>query len=185
VEGHAHRKDQILNLSELTEAFEPIVGQSVTLRVLRPEDQDIEHTFVSGLSPDTRHNRLLGGAVRITPEYIKRLTTVDFSRDMALAATTMLEEREQLIGVGRYVQIAGDACEFALVVADSWQGRGIGRRLLSKLIDVARARGLKEIYGDVLSTNRPILELTSRLGFVRGRHPDDPTLTRVTRALTA
>ena len=183
MERHAHRKDQILNLSDLTEAFEPIVGQSVTLRVLQPEDQDIEHAFVSGLSPDTRHNRLLGGAVRITPEYIKRLTTVDFSRDMALAATTMLDGRETLIGVSRYVLVAQDDCEFAIVIADAWQGRGIGRRLMEKLMDVGRRRGVKNMYGDVLSTNRPMLEMTARLGFARGRHPDDPTLTRVTRAL--
>ena len=172
-----------MSLSDLTEAFEPIVGQSVTLRVLRPEDQDIEHAFVSGLSPDTRHNRLLGGAVRITPEYIKRLTTVDFSRDMALAATTMLDDRETLIGVSRYVLVTPESCEFAIVIADTWQGRGIGRRLMEKLMVVARKRGVNEMYGDVLSTNRPMLEMTARLGFVRGRHPDDPTLTRVTREL--
>lgn len=183
--GNAHREDQVLNLSELTESFQPIVGQSVTLRALQPEDQDIEHAFVSGLSPDTRHNRLLGGAVRITPEYIERLTKVDFSRDMALAATTMLDQKETLIGVSRYVLVTPESCEFAIVIADAWQGRGIGRRLMTKLMDIARMRGVKEMYGDVLSTNRPMLEMTARLGFARGRHPDDPTLTRVTRALAA
>jgi acetyltransferase len=183
VERHAHRKDQVLNPSDLTESFEPIHGQSVTLRPLRRDDQEIEHAFVSGLSPDTRHNRLLGGAVRITPEYIERLTTVDFSRDMALAAITMLEGRETLIGVSRYVLVTPDSCEFAIVIADAWQGRGIGRRLMEKLIAVARGRGLKRIYGDVLATNRGMLELTARLGFERGRHPDDATLTRVSLRL--
>jgi acetyltransferase len=165
---------------ELTESFEPIVGQSVTLRTLRREDHDIELAFVSGLSPESRHNRLLGGAVRITREYIEKLITVDYARDMALAATTMLEGRETLIGVARYVLDAdGRACEFALVIADAWQGRGIGRRMLARLIEVARGRGLQRIYGDVLSTNRPMLELTGRLGFTRDRHPDDATITRV------
>lgn len=172
-----------MKLSDLTESFQPILGQAVTLRALDRQDHDIEHAFVSGLSPDTRHNRLLGGAVRITPEYIERLTSVDFSKDMALAATTMLDGRETLIGVSRYVLVGADTCEFAIVIADTWQGRGIGRRLMEKLMDVARARGLTRMYGDVLSTNRPMLEMTARLGFVRGRHPDDPTLTRVTREL--
>jgi acetyltransferase len=179
VEGHPHRKNQVLSLSELAESFEPIVGQSVTLRPLRRDDQDIEHAFVSGLSPETRHNRLLGGAIRITREYIERLTNVDLDRDMALAAITMLEGRETLIGVSRYVLVAPEACEFAVVIADAWQGRGIGRRLMEKLIGIARKRGLKRIYGDVLSANRPMLEMTARLGFERGRHPDDATLTRV------
>jgi acetyltransferase len=149
----------------------------VTLRPLRPEDRDIEHAFVSGLSPETRHNRLLGGAIAITREYIERLVSVDYSRDMALAATAMLDG-ETLIGVARYVRDRdGEAAEFALVVADAWHGRGIGARLLAKLIDVARRRGLKRLYGDILATNRPMLELARKLGFKLGRH-DDATLTR-------
>ncbi|MGH8674654.1 MAG: GNAT family N-acetyltransferase [Burkholderiales bacterium] len=184
MEGHPHGKDQVLVPADLTESFEPIVGQSVTLRPLRRDDHDIEHAFVSGLSPDTRHNRLLGGAIRITGEYIERLTTVDFSRDMALAAALMLEDREVLIGVARYVSdVDGRGCEFALVVADAWQGRGIGRRLLEKLIAVARSRGLARIHGDVLSTNQPMLEFCRRLGFALGRDPGDPTVTRATLAL--
>jgi acetyltransferase len=151
----------------------------VTLRPLRPEDREIEHAFVSGLSPETRHNRLLGGAVAITREYIERLVNVDYSRDMALAATAMLDG-EALIGVARYVRDKNnEAAEFAIVVADPWQGRGIGNRLLAKLIDVARRRGLKRLYGEVLATNRPMLELVRKLGFKLERH-EDPTLTRAT-----
>jgi acetyltransferase len=154
-----------------------VLGTSVTLRPLRPEDRDIEHAFVSGLSPETRHNRLLGGTIAVTPEYIERLVNVDYSRDMALAATTMLDG-ETLIGVARYVLDKNNqSAEFAIVVADAWQGRGIGRRLLAKLIDIARRRGLKRLYGDILGTNRPMLEFVRKLGFTLERH-DDPTLTR-------
>ena len=180
MEGHPDRQDQVLIPDDLTESFQPIVGQPVTLRPLRREDVDIEAAFLSGLSPESRHNRLLGGMIKITREYLERLTTVDFSRDMALAAALMLEDREVLIGVARYVLEAGGAsCEFALVIADTWQGRGIGRRMMDKLIAVARSRGLKEIYGDVLSTNRPMLEFCRKLGFTLGRNPGDATVTRV------
>lgn len=158
-----------------------MTGASVTLRPLHPEDRDIEHAFVSGLSADTRHNRLLGGARAITREYIESLVTVDYSRDMAIAATTMLDG-ETLIGVARYVR-ENDAGEFAIVVADAWQARGIGKRLLAKLIDVARQRGLNRLYGDILGTNRPMLELVRKLGFELGRHQDDATLTRATITL--
>ena len=153
----------------------------MVLRPLRREDVDIEAAFLTGLSPESRHNRLLGGMIRITREYVERLTTVDYSRDMALAAALMLGDREVLIGVARYVlEAGGRACEFALVVADAWQGRGIGRRMMEKLIAVARNRGLERIYGDVLSTNRPMLEFCRKLGFTLHRHHDDPTVTRAT-----
>ena len=184
MEGHPDRQDQVLTPDELTESFEPIVGQSVVLRPLRREDVDIEGSFLRGLSPESRHNRLLGGMIRITPEYLERLTTVDFSRDMALAAALILDGREILIGVARYVREAdARGCEFALVIADDWQGRGIGRRMLEKLIAVARSRGLEHIYGDVLSTNQHMLGLCRKLGFAMARVPGDPTVTRATLAL--
>ena len=181
MERHPDGQDQVLIPEDLTESFEPIVGQPVTLRPLRIEDHDIEHAFVSGLSPETRHNRLLGGMVRITREYIERLTTVDFSRDMALAAALMLDGNEILIGVARYVLDAdGRGCEFALVIADAWQGRGIGRRMLEKLVAVARGRGLARIHGDVLSTNQGMLAVCRKLGFVASRVHGDATITRMT-----
>jgi acetyltransferase len=162
---------------DASEAFEPVTGISVTLRPLRPEDRDIEHAFVSGLSPETRHNRLLGGARAITREYIESLVSVDYSRDMAIAATAMLDA-ETLIGVARYVlSNDNESAEFAIVVSDSWQGRGIGKRLLAKLLEVARRRGVKRLYGDILGINRPMLELVRKLGFKLERH-EDPTLTR-------
>jgi acetyltransferase len=162
---------------DLTESFEPVTGTSVMLRPLRPDDREIESAFVQGLSAETRHNRLLGGAIAITREYIEALVNVDYSRDMAIAATAMLDT-EKLIGVARYVlDKDNESAEFAIVVADSWQGRGIGKRLLGKLVDVARGRGVKRLYGDVLGTNRPMLELVRKVGFKLGRH-EDPTLTR-------
>ena len=184
MERHPVRQDQVLTREELTESFEPIVGQSVALRTLRREDVDIEAAFLTGLSAESRHNRLLGGMIRITREYVEKLTTVDYSRDMALAAVLMIEDREVLIGVARYVlEPEGRACEFALVIADAWQGRGIGRRMMAKLIAVAHARGLQRIYGDVLAMNRPMLAFCNRLGFTLSRHPGDPTVTRATLQL--
>ena len=96
---------------------------------------------------------------------------------MALAATAMLGG-ETLLGVARYVRDRdSDNAEFAIVIADAWQGRGIGHRLLAKLIEAARRRGVKLLYGEILATNRPMLELARKLGFDLGRH-DDPTITR-------
>jgi len=184
VEGNPHRENKVLVPDDLTESFQPVIGQSVILRPLRREDADIEAAFLTGLSSESRHNRLLGGMIKITREYVEKLTTVDFSRDMALAAAVMLEDREVLIGVARYVlEPAGRACEFALVIADAWQGRGIGRRMMEKLIAVARGRGLEQIYGDVLSTNYKMLDFCNHLGFALGRHHDDLTVTRATLAL--
>ena len=161
-----------------------MVGSPITLRPLRPEDYEIEHAFVSALSRETRQNRLLGGARAITREYIEELTRVDYRTDMALAATHMAGGKETLIGVARYVrEKKGNAAEFAIVVADAWHGRGIGRRLMEKLIDVARGRGVGQLYGEILALNQPMHGLMKRLGFHLARNPDDATVTRATLAL--
>ena len=149
----------------------------MTLRPLRPDDRDLELAFVSALSAETRSNRLLGGTKAITREYIESLVSVDFSRDMALAATAMLGG-ETLLGVARYVRDKeGNAAEFAIVIADAWHGRGIGSRLLAKLIEAARRHGVTRLYGEILAMNRPMLALATKLGFKLSRH-EDPTLTR-------
>ena len=91
---------------------------------------------------------------------------------------------DALLGVARYVRDKdGNAAEFAIVVADAWQGRGIGYRLLSKLIEAAGRHGVERLYGDILAMNRPMLALVTKLGFKLARH-EDPTLTRAAIALT-
>ena len=184
MEGHHRRQDRALIPEDLDESFQPVIGAPVTIRPLRPDDLGIEHEFVSGLSDQTRYNRLLGGAIKITDEYIRRLTDLDWSREVALAAITMLGDTETIIGVARYViDDTREACEFAIVLADAWQGRGVGRRMLEKLVATARRRGLKRMYGEVLSTNRAMLGMARKLGFAIERHPGDPALARATLQL--
>jgi acetyltransferase len=156
------------------------VGHSITVRPIRPEDIDLETDFARKLSKETRYNRFLGGGVRLTPEMLEKFTRIDFSRDMALIATTTIEGAETAIGVTRYARLADDVtCEFAITVADAWQGRGIGRQLLAMLVDAARGHGMRRIIGDVLATNTPILRLAHSQGFRIERHPEGAELRRV------
>src|SRR5690606_39221172 len=86
-------------------------------------------------------------------------------------------ERPEQVGVARYVlDAAGRDCEFAVVVADSWQGRGVATRLLRNLISAARERGLGQMHGVVLRENANMLALARDLGFERRSHPDDSQL---------
>lgn len=157
------------------------LSHSVTVRPIRPEDIDLETEFAHKLSTETRYNRFLGGGVRLTPEMLEKFTRIDFSRDMALIASTTVEGIETAIGVARYARLADDvSCEFAVTVADAWQGHGIGKRLLAMLIDSARERGIKRIIGEVLATNTPMLKLASSLGFRVEFHPEGGGLRRVT-----
>jgi acetyltransferase len=168
---------------ELAESWQVIHGYSISIRPLRRTDCDIESAFVHGLSRETRYNRLLGGAINISRAYIEQLITIDYSRDMALAAVVMADDTEVLIGVARYVMEGGTPdcpgpCEFAIVLADAWQGRGIGKNMMLKLIDVARSRRIPRLFGEILATNHGMLMMMRSLGFRIERHPEDATVVR-------
>jgi len=156
------------------------LSHSVIVRPIRPEDIELETEFARGLSGETLYNRFLGAGVKLTPELLERFTRIDFSRDMALIASATIEGRETAIGVARYARLAdGVSCEFALTISDTWQRRGVGRKLLGMLIESARSHGVRRLIGEVLSTNTPMLRLARSMGFRAERHPEGVELRRV------
>ena len=95
-----------------------------------------------------------------------RLCHVYYDREMALAAVRSEGDSVQLLGVSRYyLNPETGSAEFALVVGDAFQRKGLGRHLLQRLIAIARERGIKQLVGVILAENRPMLALTCSLGF--------------------
>jgi acetyltransferase len=116
---------------------------------------------------------------------LSRFTQIDYDRELALIGVIDTPEGEKQIGVARYIEMEdGESCEFAIVVADEWQGKGLARRLFRMLIDTARARpGLLVMNGITLRENTRMLELARASGFVLSTDPDDPSLVVMTLAL--
>lgn len=142
-------------------------GSEVIVRPIRPEDAQIEQTFVRNLSPSAKYLRFMHGVTELTPEMLVRFTQIDYDREMALIAVAAQQGQEVEIAVTRFVTDPnGDGCEFAIAVADDWRGKGLGRRLLSLLIEHARRRGLNYMEGHVLRENHAMLTLAHKLGFV-------------------
>jgi acetyltransferase len=155
--------------ADLTRSWQLPDGSAVTVRAIRPEDAELEAEFVKGLSPDSRHLRFMSGQRELTPEMLARFTQIDYDREIALVVVQQGDGVETEIGVARYVANPdGASCEFAIVLADAWQGRGLGRELLTRLIEIARNRGLKSMIGFVFADNPSMLELCRKLGFAIG-----------------
>jgi acetyltransferase len=171
--------------SGLTQSWPLLHAQSLTLRPLRPDDRELVAQLGQGLSAESRYNRFLGGGVMFTRELLDRLVHVDFSRDLALLAIVSLEGIETPVGVARWARLHRDdrTAEFAIAVADAWQRCGIGRLLLSRLIELGRESSLARLVGDVLATNTGMLRLASRLGFRTESHPESGTLRRIVKDL--
>lgn len=107
-------------------------------------------------------------------------TQVDYVNHLALVVSVADADGagEQLIADGRFVLEDGVA-EFALLVADAWQGKGVGRRLFAMLVRAARAAGAREVFGEVLSMNRRMIALARDAGFHVASVPGDATVCTV------
>lgn len=159
-------------------------GARLTIRPIRPEDAEIEQAFVRGLSAEARYFRFMYAIEELSPEMLVRFTQIDYSREMALIAVIDDSDKEEQIGVARYViNPDGESCEFAIVVGDKHQRRGIGSRLMKGLMESARYHGLKTIEGTVLADNRHMLALMRALGFSVKHAPEDDSLRMVERWL--
>jgi acetyltransferase len=159
-------------------------GSDVIIRPIRPEDAELTQGFVRGLSEETKYFRYMDAVRELSPAMLVRLTQIDYSREMALLAVTEVEGGEVELGVARYaINPDGESCEFALVVNDQWQKQGIGHKLMDVLMDVARAKGLRFMEGEVLKTNRRMLKLAESLGFRVEPHPEDDGIRKISREL--
>jgi acetyltransferase len=164
---------------DLVQRMELGDGTPVTVRPIRPEDAVMEEAFVAGLSERTRYLRFMYSMQTLSADQLSRFTQIDYDREMALIATVPDPEPgsggEQQIAVARYSTLPDpQECEFAIVVGDDWQNRGLARRLMEALIEVARSRRYERMVGMILKENRRMRDFSEHLGFVIEPHPEDP-----------
>ncbi|TSA48759.1 MAG: GNAT family N-acetyltransferase [Nitrosomonadales bacterium] len=170
--------------SHLVSHWQLADGTDITIRPIRSEDAEIEQAFVRAMSEESRYFRFMDTQRELTPTMLSRFTQIDYDREMALVATVEEGGREIQVGVARHaINPDGSSCEFAMAVADAWQGHGIGHKLLTSLIEEARDKGLATMEGDVLTSNTNMLQLAQALGFVISSHPEDMMLKRVVKRL--
>jgi acetyltransferase len=162
--------------TELESELELRDGRTVQVRPIRPEDAALELAFFNGLSERSRYHRFMQHLPQLSPRMLARFTQLDYDRELALVALS----DGRFVAVGRYAPNPdGRSAEFALTVADDWQGKGLGRALLARLCDAARAAGYEALYGHILADNRDMLDLARRLGFVEaGQGAGESTVVR-------
>jgi acetyltransferase len=155
-------------------------GTDIIIRPIRPEDAEIEQQFIRDLSSEAKYFRFMSSLQELTPDMLVRFTQIDYHNEMALIAVRQTDKTEEEIGVARYVtNLDKKSCEFALVVSDQWQRKGIGHHLMRILMETARDRGLERMQGEVLRDNFKMLELIKNLNFQIQNHPEDINIKQV------
>jgi acetyltransferase len=152
--------------AELQRAWQAGDGTVLQLRPLRPDDLDRELAFIAGLSQQTLYYRLQYSSRSVSREDAARLLELDYRDRMAIGALSGTAPDETIVGVSRYARIDGtDQAECAIVVADAWQGRGVGTELMRSLAQAARANGIRALVGSSLGENQRIHAWARRFGF--------------------
>ena len=139
-----------------------LVDWGVTLRIrpIRPDDEAGLRELFHRLSPATVFQRFFRAWPKLPDEWYPHFAQVDYAQRLALVAEVDGPGGPRLLGVARYEPSETEGVsEVAMVVEDSWQHQGLGRRLLDALFDAAEARGIHRFTADVLSDNRRMLAL--------------------------
>jgi GNAT superfamily N-acetyltransferase len=126
-------------------------GRRVSLRLLERDDESLIRRFYYRLSPDTVYRRFMAPVVPPADALVRRLTDVNHCDRDALVAF----DEQGIAGIARYaVAPGGDIYDVAVVVADDWQRRGLGRMLMQRLSHIARLRGITSFHATILGDNR-------------------------------
>ena len=137
-------------------------GSSVVIRPIAPEDRELLRAGFERLSERSRYLRFQTPLTELSDETLAYLTEVDHHDHEALLAIDC--ERDDAVGVARFVRVGDGVAECAIVVADDWQNRGLGGQLLDRLVERARAEGVERFTALVLAENTDARRLLERLG---------------------
>ena len=144
-------------------------GKALILRSITSADKRIEKELIDGLSVESSNYRFFHVLKEATEEMVNKFCDIDYKNEIAIIAEYNANDRKRNVGVVRlFIDAGRQTGELAVLVADSFQGSGLGTKFMETLFEIGRERGLKSIYGTVLSDNDKMLGLVKRMGFTFG-----------------
>ena len=157
-------------------------GRQFLVRPILPEDEPLVHHMVANQTQEDLRLRFFAPLKRLSHQAAARLTQMDYDREMGLVAVGPDPETGETIMYG-VVRITADPdnlrAEYAVMVRSDMKGQGLGYQLMNRILDYARSRGIKEVYGEVLRENTNMLGMCRALGFIRKENLDEPGVVEV------
>lgn len=169
----AERGQQVLPLAirpyptELEEGAWLKDQSHVLLRPIRPEDEPAHKQFVRQVSDEDRYKRFFADVGELGHEELARMTQIDYDREMAFVAVGQDGPfSQQILGVVRAIASPDQSdAEFAILVRSDLKGLGLGKLMMEKIVRYARERGIGQLSGMTMPSNRGMINLAKRLGF--------------------
>ncbi len=146
----------------------------VLLRPIKPEDEPQWHVLLSNCSAETIHLRFRCMFKTVAHDVASRFCFIDYDREIAIVAEKVERGKRQLMGVGRLVADADHAeAEYAVLVADPWQGLGVGSTLTDYCLEICQRWGVKNVVAEVARENTRMIRMFEHRGFTLDRHSTD------------
>ncbi|MCW4006134.1 MAG: bifunctional acetate--CoA ligase family protein/GNAT family N-acetyltransferase [Candidatus Bathyarchaeota archaeon] len=141
-------------------------GQDVLLRPIKPEDEPMWLDMFQSFSEESIRYRFFQ-LLRDTPHEVRvRYCNIDYDREIAIVAEMLEGGRRNLLGVSRLsIEPDGKSGEMAFVVGDKWQNYGLGTKMVDYVLDIAKEKGVENVYAIMLPDNYRALSLTQKMGF--------------------
>lgn len=153
--------------SNYTEQLTLADGRTVTLRPIRPADKQLLVQGLARMSSESRYLRFMGARSRLTQAQLRYLSEVDGFNHFAIGAVAINGDgSEEGVAAARFVRLKNEptVAEPAVAIIDDYQGQGLGRAMLDRLVSAARERGVERFRCDFLSHNHRIRHLLVELG---------------------
>ena len=148
-------------------------GKKVILRPIKPEDELMEKEMFSNFSERTQRFRFFQLIRDISHEELIRYTQIDYDREIAIIAEIEEDNRKKMAGVVRLIADQyNETAEFAIVIADPWHNLGLGNIFTDYIHDIAKLRGIKKIYANVLNENHIMIHMFKKRKFKLSRDED-------------
>jgi acetyltransferase len=157
-------------------------GWRIFVRPVRPSDDRRLRDLLVHVNKEDLRLRFFDSIREFSPQFIARLTELDYARAMAFVAID--EASDETLGVVRlHADDAHETAEYAILLRSDLKGRGLGWSLMQLIIEYARSEGLKRIYGQILQENTVMLKMCRELGFEIKTDAEDRGLRDVTLTL--
>jgi acetoin utilization protein AcuB len=141
-------------------------GETIHIRPIRPDDATRLQDSHVKMSPETIYDRFMGYKNALPDQEARYLASLDYDRHMALVATSNKNNEENIVGIARYHVMKDelDAAEFAIVISDPYQRKGLGSLLMKRLMEYAQAHGIISFVGFAHAGNNRLLRFVQRSG---------------------
>jgi len=149
----------------------------VTLRPIKPEDEPLWLEMLGSCSKDTIYERFRYFFNWDSHTAAVRYCFIDYDREIAIVAETMVDGVKKLVGVGRLVADPDhSSVEYAVLVTDAWQNKRLGSLLTEFCMEISERWSLKRVVAQTNATNHRMLNVFRKQGFEFVNEPDSPVV---------